>query len=774
MGRFHKLLALTLVTIGLIPAARAQVAIDSLVVQGYMKRAGGLPVTDSTGPGYTIAVGVLQNGTYIWGKSFTTTVTDGLFSVTLSGVGGDLTSGAANCPALMKQNWSAGGLNRTLNPALLIAQGAGDVTVHFCAVSTIDGAQPEFNVTLKSVATAYVAALAKNVVDASLGVVAFAAGETHSTSPGAAANGKLALLDATGKFDASFIPDLPSSIITTGQVGLGNGGTGSTDGSITGTGNITYQSASGSTTNIGSTGAGSVLALRGGTGGITAAVTGTTGDVSLIAGTTSGSVTITSGSSGNIQLNAGTTGKVRVTNGTGIELVNGSGSIVVNAPNNPTSYTLLLPGNDGTANYFLQTDGAGTTTWAQAALAGNNTDLTSLNPTGNLTLGNAATTGVSVIPNGGLTMDPTGVIAVGGAATTGVSINPAGAVAISPTTGGVTFNPTGAIAIGGAATTSVSLSPTSPVTFAGTGAVSMIPTGNVTISPSGTVNVSGTNVTVNPSGFLTLAPSGALTIGSTSGVSAMTLNAGTGNITINGNVTLATAMSIQSNVTSVTLANGANNDVAIGSGTYFRVAGPTQGFSLSGMTGGADGRMVTIENGIAKAMLIATNTGSAAANQIQGQGCVLTQYGTASFTYNATLSKWVLTSCNLGSSPTQNYALSAATTYNSGAPLVTNGARIVTLPMTGNFTATLSCIALDTNNQLLPYVGQELTVIFNLNAGGGAASNMTVSHNTVCAAPGYTIKTNLAANAPGTAGNTPVMANFIFDGTSWDLIALAQ
>ena len=60
---------LTLITTVLTTAllggfAKAAPAIDVINVQGYMKRASGAAVTDGT---YTMAFGVFQNGTAIWG-----------------------------------------------------------------------------------------------------------------------------------------------------------------------------------------------------------------------------------------------------------------------------------------------------------------------------------------------------------------------------------------------------------------------------------------------------------------------------------------------------------------------------------------------------------------------------------------------------------------------------------------------------------------------------------------------------------------------------------
>ncbi len=661
MGRLIKLIAPVLLAVGMTSVAHAAPTIDSINVQGYMRRANGLAVTDGT---YTLAFGVFQNSVNLWARSYSVTVTNGLFSRTISGLGGDLSALPAGTG--MNSDFSATGTNTTLNAALLVAGGSTAVTVRVYAVTAIDGTNPQFDLTLAAVPTAMVCEAAKGVVAGSVTVAGLAAAAYTTTSAGAGDVGKLVVLDAAGKFDATVLPNT-----------------------------------------IGNTGAGGVTTVAGGTGAggqtiISSSGTGASA-VAIDAGAAGGSVNITANTTGNIVINQGTTSGV---------LTLGSASSTGGATLQGAGPVLVTSSQAAAGAVTVSTTGAGV---SSTLITSNGTSASAVNLT---------TTGVG----GGITLAPeaTGNLIAGGGATSG------------------------SITVGNAST---GLS-----TFGNTGA------GSATVVRSG----SG-GLTITSAGTVDLQPTGILNIGTTGNGLGVALRVGTGNLTIDGNVTVAATRSIATAVSTVTLANAANNDVAIGDGSYFRVAGPTQGFSLSGMTGGADGRMVTIENGIAKPMLIATNTGSAAANQIQGEGCVLTQYGTASFVYNGTLQKWVQTSCNIGSAPSKAVALVAATTYNSGAPLVTDGAEVIRMSMTGNFAVTLQCIALDTNNSLTPYVGQELTIIFNVAASGGAASNLTSAHNTACAAPGYTIRTSTAANVLGTAANNGVFTTYVFDGTYWIL-----
>ena len=67
----------------------------------------------------------------------------------------------------------------------------------------------------------------------------------------------------------------------------------------------------------------------------------------------------------------------------------GVNNVIVSAPGSVTSYTLTLPTTAGTANFFLQTNGSGTTTWA----AGNAGTVTAIATTSPITGGTITSTG---------------------------------------------------------------------------------------------------------------------------------------------------------------------------------------------------------------------------------------------------------------------------------------------------------------------------------------------------------------------------------------------
>jgi len=100
----------------------------------------------------------------------------------------------------------------------------------------------------------------------------------------------------------------------------------------------------------------------------------------------------------------------------------------------------------------------------------------------------------------------------------------------------------------------------------------------------------------------------------------------------------------------LTLGNGANNDISLGTSPYsfYRITGPTATFSITGIVPatGADGQIVILQNTTSQSMTIAHQTGSTATNQIFVPAAKnLTLRGsntTITLQYNASLSKWIL------------------------------------------------------------------------------------------------------------------------------------
>jgi hypothetical protein len=97
---------------------------------------------------------------------------------------------------------------------------------------------------------------------------------------------------------------------------------------------------------------------------------------------------------------------------------------------------------------------------------------------------------------------------------------------------------------------------------------------------------------------------------------------------------------------SIALTNGAHNDVSVGGYSFIRIAGPTAAFSLTGLSGGVDGKIVILYNTTAQNMTISNdNAGSAAGNRIYTlTGAALATTGTGSITmiYSGPDSHWIV------------------------------------------------------------------------------------------------------------------------------------
>lgn len=101
----------------------------------------------------------------------------------------------------------------------------------------------------------------------------------------------------------------------------------------------------------------------------------------------------------------------------------------------------------------------------------------------------------------------------------------------------------------------------------------------------------------------------------------------------------------------VTLANGANSDIALGGKSVIRVTGPTGAFSITGFAGGVDGQHLTVYNTVSQTMTVTNDATSTAANRIltmTGANVVLRAAApsVANFVYDGSGSRWILVSTN--------------------------------------------------------------------------------------------------------------------------------
>lgn len=117
-----------------------------------------------------------------------------------------------------------------------------------------------------------------------------------------------------------------------------------------------------------------------------------------------------------------------------------------------------------------------------------------------------------------------------------------------------------------------------------------------------------------------------------------------------GNFALTEVGAIYTPVAALTLADGANANITCPAASFLRVAGPSNAFSLSGLTLGANGRRITIFNPIAQNMTITNSATSSAANQfltMTGADLVSTGVCTFECIYSSADTKWVVVASSL-------------------------------------------------------------------------------------------------------------------------------
>lgn len=142
----------------------------------------------------------------------------------------------------------------------------------------------------------------------------------------------------------------------------------------------------------------------------------------------------------------------------------------------------------------------------------------------------------------------------------------------------------------------------------------------------------------------------------------------------------------------ISVTNGNNNDITLSAYSLFRLTGATAAFTLTGFTGGVDGRLLTVVNTTAQNMTLNHQTSSATANQLyltNSSNLTISPNGSATFQYNSTLSKWVLVSSssndwstigNQGTTPTSHFL---GTTDNQNLAIRTNNRLALTVTTEG-------------------------------------------------------------------------------------------
>lgn len=98
----------------------------------------------------------------------------------------------------------------------------------------------------------------------------------------------------------------------------------------------------------------------------------------------------------------------------------------------------------------------------------------------------------------------------------------------------------------------------------------------------------------------------------------------------------------------ITLSNGSNNDISVGGKSFAKITGPDAAFTITGIAGGQDGKVLILFNATIQNMTIANlSASSAAANRIvtmTGADRATTEDGTVTLIYDSDASKWLVTS----------------------------------------------------------------------------------------------------------------------------------
>lgn len=102
---------------------------------------------------------------------------------------------------------------------------------------------------------------------------------------------------------------------------------------------------------------------------------------------------------------------------------------------------------------------------------------------------------------------------------------------------------------------------------------------------------------------------------------------------------------------SITMVNGNNNNVNVGTYSFIRITGPTDVFTVTGIAGGYDGKIVTLYNTTGFSMSVANqNTNSTDINRIMTLGAATiatSATGSITLQYSTAESRWIVIAYNL-------------------------------------------------------------------------------------------------------------------------------
>jgi len=134
----------------------------------------------------------------------------------------------------------------------------------------------------------------------------------------------------------------------------------------------------------------------------------------------------------------------------------------------------------------------------------------------------------------------------------------------------------------------------------------------------------------------------------TNGQDRVTVTSG-GNTVINstiGNAKLDVNGDFAMRYSGISLGNGNNNNVSVGSYSFVRITGPSAAFTVTGISNGVDGKVVTLYNATSASMTIANdNSSSTAANRIYtlnpNGDVTISGKGAVQLVYSSADSRWI-------------------------------------------------------------------------------------------------------------------------------------
>jgi hypothetical protein len=215
----------------------------------------------------------------------------------------------------------------------------------------------------------------------------------------------------------------------------------------------------------------------------------------------------------------------------------------------------------------------------------------------------------------------------------------------------------------------------------------------------------------------------------------------------------------------LTLANGVNTGVSVGSSSAARITGPTAAFELHGIAGGQNGKVLELYNTSGQTMRIQNESASegTASNRITtstGASFEVRNMGLARLVYNSTDSRWVLADATRNTSgpvwSIKTYTSFGGTNQTGWTPDFGYGCHRV------SSTSNITISGINSTG------AQDGTVIVIFNVGG---STITLQNdNNGAANASYRIYTGTGNNEP-LSSNEP--ATLVYDAASqhWRMIA---